>query len=281
VFRGGALFLLLVLGGCEALELDALRVVAREDSGAEDVAAPRPGLDLDAATDEPAAPDASVPGDAEAPSGVASLETAFLDLGTHIIGSETPGQIMVRGDPTARARIRVVRVEGHAGLTLDEARVGDVLRIEPSSSMSIGIVFRAASHGEKEFRVVLDLCDAGCFAEAMIVADVPETRPIDCFVAYLRDVPVGDCVTTPLSCRSMVDDDLDLSNGVDSAEISLRIWSSFVRARGEPDLGATYCPVDAGDDSGPVFLDVRARSAYSSLTTHVELWVVGYTPASD
>jgi hypothetical protein len=168
-----AILVLTVLVECSGAEEGTLVVIDR-DGGSRGTTTPQ-----SEAADASGAQifgDASPSEDGSTTSGVGSLETPSLDLGRHIIGSESHARIIVRSDPLIVTRVRVVRIDGGGELSLTDAQIGELITIEPSNTAVIDLAFRPLSLGEKSFLVVIDLCEAGCYAETAVIADVPERR---------------------------------------------------------------------------------------------------------
>jgi hypothetical protein len=239
------------------------------DGGSSD-GVPPPVGERDAAHNE-ASPDASSSLDGASPSGAGNLETPFLDLGKHVVGSETVGQVIVLGDPAIATRARVVRIEG--GIELSQ--LADVVTMAPGMQAAIEIAFRPVSIGQKTFIVVIDVCDAGCYAEATIVAEVLEI-PLSCGGRHFGEVVVGSCSSGQLSCWNQVDDVIEIANTTVNSPFTVeRISSTTLQPGEELEVDIAYCPVDPEGHGSLVVVWFMARSRFSDTPSRTEGRVLG------
>jgi hypothetical protein len=272
--HGRALSVLAVVFGCaDQGPVDDLVLRARDGSAS---ISPPPTKTDDAGARADGAIGAT---DGAPANGIGTLETERIDLGKRVIGSESHGSIVVRGDPNSATRVRVVRIDGGSELTLEGLRIGEALTIDPSTTMSIGVVLRVATLGEKQFRVGLELCEAGCSAEATIVAEAPE--PVLAGGGnWFIDTPIGTCVPWPVVFESRVDDVLEVIRATTGGDFRVEgTTPSILPARGRLTIDTVYCPQDLGRDQTWVEVEVAARPGYSNTTLQLVLLIGDPVPA--
>jgi hypothetical protein len=264
--RGLAFLVFGLLGACSyATTLENLSVLDRDAGGG------RPS-DEDASEGRSDGPSGETPPvDGTASNGIGTLETPILDFGKRILGSESRGTIIVNSDPGAVTRVRVLRIDGGSELSLDGVRIGEVLTIDAARSISIEVVFRVGDVGKKEFVVELSLCEAGCFSQAVVIAEVPEERPFACNGTWFLDTPLGSCETRTLECENYIDDDLEIVNVIVTEEFSATPISRLVPARSHTAIELRYCPLDVERDGTLAVVEVAARSRFSAATSRIEI----------